>query len=161
MKASLSCLKESISDLSNTYTTALLAYVFTLAGDMETRAHLLIHLDTIALQEGESSSYRKSFWLHYCDKAYPVPVCLFVDGCFLGGFLHWSQTATETSASLSVETSSYVLLAKLSASPTAEDLGYASRIVRWLTSQQNYYGGFASTQVQPNRVQLDFESNVQ
>ncbi|XP_039678847.1 alpha-2-macroglobulin-like isoform X2 [Perca fluviatilis] len=114
VNASLSCLKESISDLSNTYTTALLAYVFTLAGDMETRAHLLNHLDTVALQEG--------------------------------GFLHWSQTATETSASLSVEISSYVLLAKLSASPTVEDLVYASRIVRWLTSQQNYYGGFSSTQ---------------
>ncbi|XP_039644653.1 alpha-2-macroglobulin-like protein 1 [Perca fluviatilis] len=114
VNASLSCLKESISDLSNTYTTALLAYVFTLAGDMETRAHLLIHLDTIALQEG--------------------------------GFLHWSQTATETSASLSVEISSYVLLAKLSASPTVEDLVYASRIVRCLTSQQNYFGGFSSTQ---------------
>uniref|UniRef100_A0A8C9XNQ4 Alpha-2-macroglobulin-like n=1 Tax=Sander lucioperca TaxID=283035 RepID=A0A8C9XNQ4_SANLU len=109
----LSCLKESISDLSNTYTTALLAYVFTLAGNMETRAHLLKHLDTVVLQEG---------------------------------FLHWSQIATETSASLSVEISSYVLLAKLSASPTVEDLGYASRIVRWLTSQQNYYGGFSSTQ---------------
>ncbi|TDH15278.1 hypothetical protein EPR50_G00029360 [Perca flavescens] len=91
VKQSLSCLKESISDLSNTYTTALLAYVFTLAGDMETRAHLLKHLDTVVLQEG--------------------------------GFLHWSQTATETSASLSVEISSYVLLAKLSASPTVEDLG--------------------------------------
>uniref|UniRef100_A0A8C9XB82 Alpha-2-macroglobulin-like n=1 Tax=Sander lucioperca TaxID=283035 RepID=A0A8C9XB82_SANLU len=114
VNASLSCLKESISDLSNTYTTALLAYVFTLAGDMETRAHLLKHLDAVVLQEG--------------------------------GFLHWSQTATETSASLSVEISSYVLLAKLSASPTVEDLGYASRIVRWLTSQQNYYGGFSSTQ---------------
>uniref|UniRef100_A0A8C9XE17 Alpha-2-macroglobulin-like n=1 Tax=Sander lucioperca TaxID=283035 RepID=A0A8C9XE17_SANLU len=114
VNASLSCLKKSISNLSNTYTTALLAYVFTLAGDMETRAHLLKHLDTVVLQEG--------------------------------GFLHWSQTATETSASLSVEISSYVLLAKLSASPTVEDLGYASRIVRWLTSQQNYYGGFSSTQ---------------
>uniref|UniRef100_A0A8C9XC24 Alpha-2-macroglobulin n=1 Tax=Sander lucioperca TaxID=283035 RepID=A0A8C9XC24_SANLU len=113
VNASLSCLKKSISNLSNTYTTALLAYVFTLAGDMETRAHLLKHLDTVVLQEG---------------------------------FLHWSQTATETSASLSVEISSYVLLAKLSASPTVEDLGYASRIVRWLTSQQNYYGGFSSTQ---------------
>uniref|UniRef100_A0A8P4KMD2 Alpha-2-macroglobulin n=1 Tax=Dicentrarchus labrax TaxID=13489 RepID=A0A8P4KMD2_DICLA len=111
---SLSCLKESISDLSNTYTTALLAYVFTLAGDMETRAHLLNHLDTVALNQG--------------------------------GFLHWSQTATETSASLSVEISSYVLLAKLSASPTAEDLGYAARIIRWITGQQNYYGGFSSTQ---------------
>ncbi|XP_070684724.1 alpha-2-macroglobulin-like [Pempheris klunzingeri] len=111
---SLSCLRESISDLSNTYTTALLAYVFTLAGDMETRAHLLKHLDTVALNQG--------------------------------GFLHWSQTATETSASLSVEISSYVLLAKLSVSPTAEDLGYGTRIVRWLTTQQNYYGGFSSTQ---------------
>ncbi|KAL3999243.1 Rab11 family-interacting protein 3/4 [Sarotherodon galilaeus] len=114
MIKSLACLKESISDLSNTYTTALLAYVFTLAGDMETRAHLLQHLDTVAVREG--------------------------------GFLHWSQTATETSASLSVEISSYVLLAKLSASPTAEELGYASGIIRWLTGQQNYYGGFSSTQ---------------
>ncbi|XP_030601192.1 alpha-2-macroglobulin-like isoform X2 [Archocentrus centrarchus] len=111
---SLACLKESISDLSNTYTTALLAYVFTLAGDMETRAHLLQHLDTVAVKEG--------------------------------GFLYWSQTATETSASLSVEISSYVLLAKLSASPTVEDLGYVSGIIRWLTGQQNYYGGFSSTQ---------------
>ena len=49
--------------------------------------------------------------------------------------------------SLSVEISSYVLLATLSATPTTADLGYASRIVRWLTSQQNSYGGFSSTQV--------------
>ncbi|XP_030601189.1 alpha-2-macroglobulin-like isoform X2 [Archocentrus centrarchus] len=111
---SLVCLKESISDLSNTYTTALLAYIFTLAGDMETRAHLMRHLDTVAVKEGS--------------------------------FLYWSQTVTETSASLSVEISSYVLLAKLSASPTVEDLGYASGIIRWLTGQQNYYGGFSSTQ---------------
>ncbi|KAF3847191.1 hypothetical protein F7725_020219 [Dissostichus mawsoni] len=111
---SLSCLKESISDLSNTYTTALMAYVFTLAGDMETRAHLLNHLDTVGIQNG--------------------------------GFLHWSQTASEKSASLSVEISSYVLLAKLSASPTTEDLGYAAGIVRWLAGQQNNYGGFSSTQ---------------
>uniref|UniRef100_I3K596 Alpha-2-macroglobulin-like n=1 Tax=Oreochromis niloticus TaxID=8128 RepID=I3K596_ORENI len=110
---SLACLRESINDLSNTYTTALLAYVFTLAGDTETRAHLLQHLDTVAVREG---------------------------------FLYWSQTAAETSASLSVEISSYVLLAKLSASTAADDLGYASGIIRWLTGQQNYYGGFSSTQ---------------
>ncbi|XP_032446213.1 alpha-2-macroglobulin-like isoform X1 [Xiphophorus hellerii] len=114
VKNSLLCLKESINDFSNTYTTALLAYVFTLAGDMETRAHLLQHLDSVAIKDG--------------------------------GFIHWSQTAAETSSSLSVEISSYVLLAKLSASHTAEDLGYASGIVRWLTTQQNYYGGFSSTQ---------------
>ncbi|XP_071372715.1 alpha-2-macroglobulin-like [Centroberyx affinis] len=114
VNSSLSCLRESINDLSNTYTTALLAYVFTLAGDMEIRAQLLAVLDKVASQQG--------------------------------GFLHWSQKATETSASLSVEISSYVLLAKLSASPTTEDLDYASRIVRWLASQQNPYGGFSSTQ---------------
>lgn len=50
-----------------------------------------------------------------------------------------------------MEISSYVLLAKLSASPTTEDLGYATRIVRWLTGQQNYYGGFSSTQVRPEQ----------
>ncbi|XP_045075715.1 LOW QUALITY PROTEIN: alpha-2-macroglobulin-like [Coregonus clupeaformis] len=112
---SLSCLRNSTSDLSNTYTTALMAYTFTLAGDMETRAQLLQHLDTIALQEG--------------------------------GLLHWTQTSSETSASLAVEISSYVLLASLSASPlSTTDLGYASRIVRWLVRQQNAYGGFSSTQ---------------
>uniref|UniRef100_A0A672JD68 Alpha-2-macroglobulin domain-containing protein n=1 Tax=Salarias fasciatus TaxID=181472 RepID=A0A672JD68_SALFA len=111
---SLSCLKESMSDLSNTYTTALMAYVFSLAGDVDARDRLLQHLDSVAIREG--------------------------------GFLHWSQKATETSASLSVEISSYVLLAKLGGSPTVGDLGYASSIVRWLTGQQNSYGGFSSTQ---------------
>ncbi|XP_039986149.1 alpha-2-macroglobulin-like isoform X2 [Xiphias gladius] len=115
VKKSLYCLKESTDDLGNTYTTALLAYVFTLAGDMETRAQLLQQLDKVALKQG--------------------------------GFIHWSQTATETSASLAVEISSYVLLATLSAPPpTAEELGYSSNIVRWLTNQQNPYGGFSSTQ---------------
>uniref|UniRef100_A0A3P9IP72 Alpha-2-macroglobulin-like n=1 Tax=Oryzias latipes TaxID=8090 RepID=A0A3P9IP72_ORYLA len=111
---SLSCLKGSINDLSNTYTTALLAYVFTLAGDMETRAHLLQHLDRVAVKKGN--------------------------------VIYWTQTADETSDSLSVEISSYVLMSLLSTSHTAEDLGYASTIVRWMIRQQNYYGGVSSTQ---------------
>ncbi|XP_034403946.1 alpha-2-macroglobulin-like [Cyclopterus lumpus] len=114
VKRSLSCLRESFGDLSNSYSTALLAYVFTLAGDTEARAHLLEHLDSVAIRQG--------------------------------GFLHWAQKASGTSTSLSVEISSYVLLAKLSASPTNEDLGYAAHIVRWLAGQQNYRGGFSSTQ---------------
>lgn len=56
MNNSISCLKNSTNNLSNTYTTALLAYVFTLAGDMETRAQLLQHLDSVALKKGEQSS---------------------------------------------------------------------------------------------------------
>lgn len=69
----------------------------------------------------------------------------------VGGFLYWEQRG-EYSASLSVEISSYMILTTLSANPTAEDLGYANRIVRWLTTQQNYYGGFHSTQVQAYHV---------
>ncbi|XP_054649871.1 alpha-2-macroglobulin-like isoform X2 [Dunckerocampus dactyliophorus] len=111
---SLSCLRETTDDINNIYTTALMAYVFTLADDQETRAKLLQQLDNVKIQQG--------------------------------GLIHWSQKSSETSASLSVEISSYVLLAKLSGTPSAEDLGYASSIVRWLTRQQNYYGGFASTQ---------------
>ncbi|RVE64678.1 hypothetical protein OJAV_G00128200 [Oryzias javanicus] len=111
---SLSCLKGSINELNNTYTTALLAYVFTLAGDTETRTHLLQHLDRVAVKKGS--------------------------------FIYWTQTSAETSDSLSVEISAYVLMSLLSSSHTAEDLGYASSIVKWMTGQQNYYGGFSSTQ---------------
>eukprot|EP00066_Takifugu_rubripes_P011155 XP_003979617.2 PREDICTED: alpha-2-macroglobulin-P-like [Takifugu rubripes] len=111
---SMMCLKESTNNLNNTYTTALMAYVFSLAGDLKTRDFLLQHLDSVSSQEG--------------------------------GLIHWSQSTDEGYGSLSVEIGSYVLLAKLSGSPTTEDLGYASRIVRWLSMQQNYYGGFSSTQ---------------
>ncbi|XP_034557112.1 alpha-2-macroglobulin-like isoform X3 [Notolabrus celidotus] len=111
---SLSYLKQTHSDLSNTYATALQAYVFSLARDMETRALLLTHLNNVALKQGD--------------------------------FIHWSQTGTDSSSSLCVEISSYVLLSVLSVSPSAEELGFASSIVRWLTTQQNYYGGFSSTQ---------------
>uniref|UniRef100_A0AAX7U1A9 Alpha-2-macroglobulin n=1 Tax=Astatotilapia calliptera TaxID=8154 RepID=A0AAX7U1A9_ASTCA len=115
VKKSLACLKDSMNDLSNTYTTALLAYVFTLAGDVETRAHLLEYLDKVAEKQGEGASCR-------------------------------NPSIPQTSASLSVEISSYVLLAQISASPTSEELAYAFSIVRWLTEQQTYYGGFSSTQ---------------
>uniref|UniRef100_A0A667Z613 Alpha-2-macroglobulin-like n=1 Tax=Myripristis murdjan TaxID=586833 RepID=A0A667Z613_9TELE len=117
LEANMSVSVKSFSSLSNTYTRALLAYVFTLAGDMKTRALLLEQLDKDAVRQG--------------------------------GFIFWTQKATETqtSDSLSVEISAYVLLAKLSASSTSrEELGSASGIVRWLASQQNSYGGFSSTQ---------------
>uniref|UniRef100_A0A9J8BJW7 Alpha-2-macroglobulin-like protein 1 n=1 Tax=Cyprinus carpio carpio TaxID=630221 RepID=A0A9J8BJW7_CYPCA len=62
-----------------------------------------------------------------------------------GNKLHWSQTSSGDT--LAVEISSYVLLAVLSVQPlTTTDLGYANRIVNWLVTQQNPYGGFSSTQ---------------
>uniref|UniRef100_A0A3B4CL94 Uncharacterized protein n=1 Tax=Pygocentrus nattereri TaxID=42514 RepID=A0A3B4CL94_PYGNA len=111
----LLCLKSSIGNLTNTYTTALLAYTFSLAKEHDTREHLLKKLDSVAISGG--------------------------------GPLHWSQSASDDSDSLSVEISSYVLLAVLTtAEVTAADLGYANRIVTWLVRQQNPYGGFSSTQ---------------
>ena len=45
-------LKSSVSDLSNTYSTALLAYTFSLAGEEDLRAQLLKHLDSVATSDG-------------------------------------------------------------------------------------------------------------
>ncbi|XP_036453943.1 alpha-2-macroglobulin-like [Colossoma macropomum] len=45
----LSCLKSSIGNLTNTYTTALLAYTFSLAGEHDVRALLLKKLDSVAI----------------------------------------------------------------------------------------------------------------
>ncbi|KAM9468692.1 alpha-2-macroglobulin-like isoform 1-T1 [Clarias gariepinus] len=110
----LMCIKSSVSNLANTYTTALLAYTFSLAGEKEARKQLLEELNNVAIS-GD-------------------------------GQLHWSQSASDDSGALSVEISSYVLLAVLTGQHTAADLGYANRIVSWLVKQQNPYGGFSSTQ---------------
>ncbi|XP_047676889.1 alpha-2-macroglobulin-like [Tachysurus fulvidraco] len=115
VKNGLLCLKSTIGNLTNTYTTALLAYTFSLAGENEIRERLLKELDDVAIS-GD-------------------------------GRLHWSQSALDDSSSLSVEISSYVLLAVLTTGQiTAAELGYANRIVSWLVKQQNPYGGFSSTQ---------------
>ncbi|XDV32433.1 hypothetical protein PO909_003245 [Leuciscus waleckii] len=112
----LSCLRSVIEDVKNIYTTALLTYTFSLTNDTDTRQQLFKKLEDVAISDGSH--------------------------------LHWSQSASaDDSDSLAVEISSYVLLAVLSAdSLTTADLGYANRIVSWLVTQQNAYGGFSSTQ---------------
>uniref|UniRef100_A0A3Q3DFR4 Alpha-2-macroglobulin domain-containing protein n=1 Tax=Hippocampus comes TaxID=109280 RepID=A0A3Q3DFR4_HIPCM len=66
-----------------------------------------------------------------------------------GGTRHWHREGISGKGvdSLEVEITSYVLLALLSG-PALPDFGldYSSGIVRWLTQQQNPYGGFSSTQ---------------
>ncbi|XP_053363647.1 alpha-2-macroglobulin-P-like [Clarias gariepinus] len=111
----LMCLRSSTGSLANTYTTALLAYTFSLARENETREQLLKELNSVAITED--------------------------------GNLHWSQSTLDDSGAFSVEISSYVLLAVLTAGQlSAADLGYANRIVRWLVKQQNPSGDFSSTQ---------------
>ncbi|XP_071477322.1 A.superbus venom factor 1-like [Diadema antillarum] len=45
-------------------------------------------------------------------------------------------------SAISIETTAYALLAQI----TRQDYSYAGRIVRWLSNQGNYKGGFVSTQ---------------
>lgn len=141
VQKSLSCLKASITNdgLANIYTTTLMAYVFTLAGDLVTRGRLLDHLSTKAKSKGGSVS---SWTRVDLGSSGTQLLCVFV-----GDLLYWEQAPGEDSPSLAVEISAYRVLAQLSANPTLEDLGYATRIIRWISTQQNYYGGFYSTQV--------------
>lgn len=58
VQRSLACLRASVNNnrlatLSNTYTTALMAYVFTLAGDTVTRGVCMAHLDSVAVTGGK------------------------------------------------------------------------------------------------------------
>uniref|UniRef100_A0AAQ5XXP3 Alpha-2-macroglobulin domain-containing protein n=1 Tax=Amphiprion ocellaris TaxID=80972 RepID=A0AAQ5XXP3_AMPOC len=113
----LSCLKAAVAgQLDNLYTTALLSYTFTLAGDQDMRSKLITTLH----QKSNTQGTR-----------------------------HWERAGASKKVldSLEVEITSYVLLALLSG-PAMPDFGldYSSGIVRWLTQQQNPYGGFASTQ---------------
>lgn len=59
MKKALSCLNTSMEKdgFPNVYTTALMSYVFTLAGDMETRTRLLDQLRMQAKTKGGAVSY--------------------------------------------------------------------------------------------------------
>ncbi len=60
----LSCLKSVIEDVKNTYTTALLAYTFSLARDTDTRQQLFKKLEDVAISEGKrfvSDGFRLSF----------------------------------------------------------------------------------------------------
>lgn len=79
------------------------------------------------------------------------------------GLLHWSPSSSEASTSLSVELTSYVLLAVLSRPQlSATDRGYTSRIAGWLVRQQNPQGGFFSTQVRtgPFRYHLSPANSI-
>ncbi|XP_043736825.1 alpha-2-macroglobulin-like protein 1 isoform X2 [Cervus elaphus] len=119
----LQCLKSSVSSTTNLYTQALLAYTYSLAGDMYVRNILLEKLDQQAIISGES--------IHWSRK--PAST---------SDVSPWSQPEA-----VDVELTAYVLLTLLSKDDlTQKELSKATGIVAWLTKQQNAYGGFSSTQ---------------
>ncbi|XP_053896163.1 alpha-2-macroglobulin-like protein 1 [Malaclemys terrapin pileata] len=116
----LLCLKKASHNVNSTYAQALMAYVFTLAKDMETRQQLLEPLDQLAGQLGGH-----------------LPQANDEDS---------SEAVMEDSSS-SIETMAYILLTHISKPEvSAAEISATSQIVRWLTHQRNPYGGFASTQ---------------
>ncbi|XP_054858325.1 alpha-2-macroglobulin-like [Eublepharis macularius] len=110
------------------YTRALLAYAFALAGKEEKKKEMLSSLEEAAVKEGDGSMHwqrpgRQQEEHH-------------------GQFFHLRAPSAE------VEMTAYVLLAHLTKGPvlSREALTTASKIVKWLSRQQNPTGGFSSTQ---------------
>ncbi|XP_040294169.1 alpha-2-macroglobulin-like protein 1 [Bufo bufo] len=113
----LSCLKNKVSNSSNLYTVALLAYTFALSNDFETKQILLEKLFPFAVSSGGNL-----YWMY-------------------------TIKTVDYSISASVELSSYILLALITTPTlAASELQKGFQIVNWLMKQQNSYGGFSSTQ---------------
>ncbi|XP_036038664.1 alpha-2-macroglobulin-like protein 1 [Onychomys torridus] len=122
VRRGLQCLRKSVATTNNLYTQALLAYTFSLAGEMEIRSALLHKLDQQATVSGES--------IHWSQK--PATA----------GASPRSEPQT-----VSVELTAYVLLAQLTKNCLIqEEVAKATRTAAWLAKQRNAYGGFSSTQ---------------
>nr|ADP20501.1 alpha-2-macroglobulin precursor [Fukomys anselli] len=111
---------------SHVYTKALLAYAFALAGNQDKRKEILNSLEGEGVKEDNS--------IHWARPQKPREP---------EGHLYQPRAP-----SAEVEMTAYVLLALLTAqtAPTPAELTSAARIVKWITKQQNSYGGFSSTQ---------------
>uniref|UniRef100_A0A8D1TK72 Pregnancy zone protein n=1 Tax=Sus scrofa TaxID=9823 RepID=A0A8D1TK72_PIG len=118
---------ESISEAPGNlvYTKALLAYAFTLAGNQAKRKELLESLDKEAIKTEDSIHWQRPEKSQESEFGYQP-----------------------RAPSVDVEMTSYLLLARVTAqpAPSSEDLSMASRMVKWITKQQNPNGGFSSTQ---------------
>ncbi|XP_066470160.1 alpha-2-macroglobulin-like protein 1 [Tiliqua scincoides] len=143
VKNGLDCLRKTVSSTTDVYTQALLAYVFSMAGDNAIRQLLLAKLDQQAI---------KSVSLNQKCKLEPSQ---HENSKWMGGQIYWKRKPAPTASqnpwsepdSVRVELTSYVLLALVTAETMSqEDRGKATGIVTWLTKQRNAYGGFASTQ---------------
>ncbi|XP_068114979.1 uncharacterized protein [Hyperolius riggenbachi] len=120
VRDSVRCLQQLALSVTNMYTQALLAYVFTLYGDMYSRQIMLNRLDVRAVRRDGGLYWQPKFTSASSDP-------------------FWHRAS-----STEVELTSYVLLALVSA-PSIDFTG-ASQIVKWLSKQQSAFGGFSSTQ---------------
>ncbi|KAM4034382.1 alpha-2-macroglobulin-like protein 1 [Anomaloglossus baeobatrachus] len=117
------CLEACTQPESSTYTKAQCAYTYTLMGNVEKRAQLLEQLDQVAIKKDDKMHWSTNPEIPQDDSLWANP------------------------NSADVETTAYVMLALVSGDePSKNDLGEAVPAVRWLHSQQNANGGYATTQ---------------
>ncbi|KAH0628658.1 hypothetical protein JD844_010057 [Phrynosoma platyrhinos] len=126
VRRGLSCLAAlSDRDFENIYVNALLAYTYSLASEVEK----LNHLFDILIQSATRT----------------------------GGLVYWEREKRPAAEQFSsfyprapsaeIETNAYILLAWLKQpNLSQENLTFASQIAQWIVRQQNFYGGFSSSQ---------------
>ncbi|XP_006774055.1 PREDICTED: complement C5 isoform X1 [Myotis davidii] len=122
-----SFLLENALSAQSTFTLAIAAYALTLGDTTHSQFRSIVSaLKRKALVKGISSSYR--FWKDDQQPDSPVP---------------------NTGTAHMVETTSYALLTILN----LNDLNYANPIIKWLSEEQRYGGGFYSTQDTINAIE--------
>ncbi|KAM4608152.1 alpha-2-macroglobulin-like [Discoglossus pictus] len=115
------CLESALGGNNGVYTQTLLAYAFSLAGNMGKRNQILQSLDELAIKHENTIHWRRP---EFSD-----------------------ESGLRRAPSVEVEMTSYALLAILSVPKVStEDMTMATKIVTWLIKQQNPNGGFSSTQ---------------
>ncbi|KAM4605845.1 alpha-2-macroglobulin-like [Discoglossus pictus] len=116
------CLDTASEGNHGVYTKSLMAYAFTLSGNMEKRNKILQSLDELAIKQDGTVHWRRPD--DSTQRRFPYTRAPSVD----------------------VEMTSYALMAILSKPKCLEeDLTLATKIVSWLVQQWNPNGGFSST----------------
>ncbi|TTQ23532.1 Alpha-2-macroglobulin-like protein 1 [Bagarius yarrelli] len=113
---SLTCLRNGYSEVTSTYSKALLFYTFTLAGDQTMRSSLISDLNAEAIISGGGCHWSRT-----------------------------SDGSVTDSLEVEM-TSYVLLALMSGPQLPGFGLGYSISIVHWLSQQQNAFGGFASTQ---------------
>ncbi|NXD07203.1 A2ML1 protein, partial [Nothocercus nigrocapillus] len=119
----LRCLKDVALTETSLYVKALMAYVFTLTKNMEMRQQLLDELEK--------------------ELANILLFCMFLPPS--SGLMASRSSGTESSSSM-IEIVAYTLLAHVSKPNVTVNEPTMSKLVHWLSSRRNAFGGFASTQ---------------
>ncbi|OCT71341.1 alpha-2-macroglobulin [Xenopus laevis] len=121
----MACLRDASNREQKMINKALMLYAFTLAGDEEHRACLLVAVKQKAVSEGGNLHWERE------STTGNVAVPFFYP----------------RHAAANVEMTAYILLSTAKAPIiTSDDLSYMAQIAVWLIRQQNSYGGFRSTQ---------------